>query len=127
MQQQLRVCLQARIVAYSDSDEEDFKPKKWQAGTGSESDSEDKPSPVDHNTSEVNVKQRQLIRRPPPGNKVSIEAGPSMVAVAGFCGQHVTPKVERLLVPQTVVRVTAQCDACCDCAAHVNAHNTTCK
>lgn len=101
--------LQARIVAYSDSDEEDFNRNKWQPGSGSESEDEEAPSPVDHSTATVNVKQRQLIRRPPPGNKVSIEPGPSVVAMAGFFEQHVAPKIERILVPQTAVRVSAQC------------------
>lgn len=96
---------QARIVAYSDSDEEDFNRNRKQAATESDSDDEHTASPVDHDTATVNVKQKQLIRRPPPGNKVSIEPGPSVAAVAGFCSQHVTPKIERILVPQTAVRV----------------------
>lgn len=98
--------MQARIVAYSDSDEEDFNRNKWQAGTGSESDGEDAASPVDHDTATVNVKQKQLIRKPPPGNTVSIGAGPGVAAVAGFCGQHITPKVNKVLVPQNAVRVS---------------------
>ncbi|DBA92828.1 TPA: hypothetical protein ACH3X1_003011 [Trebouxia sp. C0004] len=96
---------QARIVAYSDSDEEDFNRNKWQAASASDSEDEHRASPVDHDTATVNVKQRQLIRKPPPGTKVSIEAAPSVAAVAGFCGQHVAPKIKHILVPQTAVRI----------------------
>ena len=96
--------VQARIVAYSDSDEEDFSRNKWQAVSGSESDEEGSASPVDHEAATVNVKQKQLIRKPPPGNRVSIGAGP-VAAAAGFCGQYVTPKLEKVLVPQNAIRV----------------------
>ena len=103
----LQVALQARIVAYSDSDEEDFNLHKWQPGTESDdSGDEDKASPVDRDTATVNVKQKQLIRKPPPGNKVSIGSGPGIAAVADFCGHHVTPNLHRALVPQNAIRVS---------------------
>ena len=97
--------MQARIVAYSDSDEEDYNRNKRPAASESDNEGEDSTSPVDHDTATVNVKHRQLIRRPPPGNKVSVEKGPTVAAVTGFCAEHVAPKIERWLAPQTAVRV----------------------
>ncbi|KAL3148442.1 hypothetical protein ABBQ38_013893 [Trebouxia sp. C0009 RCD-2024] len=96
---------QARIVAYSDSDEEDFNRHKWQPGTESDSEDEHRASPVDVDTATVNVKQKQLIRQPPPGNKVSIGSGPGIAAVADFCGHHVAPNMHKALVPQNAIRV----------------------
>ena len=61
---------------------------------------------MDHDTATVNVKQKQLIRKPPPGSKVSIGAGPGVAAVAGFCGDHVTPKLHKVMVPQNAIRVS---------------------
>ena len=103
--------LQARIVAYSDSDEEDFNLHKWHPGAESDSEEEHKASPVDHDTATVNVKQKQLIRKPPPGDTVSIGAGPGVAAVVGFCGRHLTPELLRVMVPQNAIRVSlASCD-----------------
>lgn len=98
--------LQARIVAYSDSDEEDFNLHRWQPGTDSDSEDEHKASPVDRETATVNVRQKQLIRKPPPGNKVSIGSGLGVAAVADFCGHHVAPNLHRAVVPENAVRVS---------------------
>lgn len=96
-------CEQARIVAYSDSDEEDFNKHKWHAGSGSESDEEHTASPVDHDTATVNVKQKQLVRKVPPGNKVSIGAHHAFL---GFLDHHIGPPLQRFLVPPNILRVT---------------------
>lgn len=104
-----QVALQARIVAYSDSDEEDFNLHKWPPGAESDSEDEHRASPVDRDTATVNVKQKQLIRKPPPGNKVSIGSGPGVAAVAEFCGHHVAPNLHRAVVPENAVRVSHPC------------------
>lgn len=93
-------------MAYSDSDEEDFNRHRWQPGTESDSEDEHKVSPVDHDSATVNVKQKQLIRKPPPGSKVSIGPGPGVAAAAAFCGQHVAPKLHKVMVPQNAIRVS---------------------
>lgn len=96
------ISMQARIVAYSDSDEDDFNKNRWHAASASDTDEEHKASPVDHDTSTVNVKQRQLIRKVPAGNKVSIGAHHAFL---GFLDQHMGPPLQRFFVPQNVLRV----------------------
>ena len=94
---------QARIVAYSDSDEDDYKQHKWPTGSGSDTEEEHRASPVDHDTATVNVKQRELIRKVPPGSKVSIGAHHAFL---GFLDHHVGPPLQRFMVPPNIMRVS---------------------